>query len=191
MKRWLIFAALCGCGGGSGTPGMGGAGASGAGTVMGEGPCNARSIAMPIEGANHVAVGTVVSYQSNPPSSGNHFPYWGLWGAHDPPLERGYYVHNLEHGGVVLLYKCDGATCPDQAALKALLDGRPQDPLCAPPVRSRMILTADASLPTAVAATAWGHIYLADCVDAATLSAFVDAHYGMGTEAVCAEGQVP
>ncbi len=200
MKRWLIFVALFGCGGdgaragtgGSGTAGAGGDGAGGtAGAVMGEGPCNAKSIAMPIEGAMHVAVGTNVAYRSNPPSSGNHFPYWGTWGAHDPALERGHYVHNLEHGGVALLYKCDGSACPDAAGLRAFMDGRPQDPICTAPVRARFILTADASIPTAIAATAWGHVYLADCLDTTTLGAFVDAHYGKGPEAVCAQGQVP
>jgi hypothetical protein len=155
---------------------------------MGGSACNDRTQSFPIEGQTHVTVGTALAYGSNPPSSGNHYPAWGHWGVHDTPLARGHYVHNLEHGGVALLYKCDAA-CPEVVdALRALADARPQDPICSGGVRARILITADPDLAAPVAATAWGQTYQADCVDAPSLEAFLDAHYGHGPEAVCADG---
>ena len=53
------------------------------------------------------------SWKANPPSSGCHEGTLPEWGAFD--TTKNYaprrYVHNLEHGGVVLLYKCSGADC--------------------------------------------------------------------------------
>lgn len=63
------------------------------------------SQAMPYEGATHVAEGARVVYESNPPTSGNHWP---------DPLRDGVYetekpdeaaVHGLEHGRIWITYK--------------------------------------------------------------------------------------
>lgn len=47
-------------------------------------------------------------YKHNPPSSGCHDPVPAQWGVGDPstPVPSTKFVHNLEHGGIVLLYKC-------------------------------------------------------------------------------------
>jgi hypothetical protein len=41
-----------------------------------------------------------------------------------------------------------------------------------------------------VAAAAWGHVYRADCVDAASLTSFIIEHYAKGPENFCVPGQV-
>lgn len=142
------------------------------------------------EGAQHVPVDMPLSYGSNPPASGMHYPYWGTWGVHDTPLPRGNYVHNMEHGGVALLYRCDGG-CPDiVAALRGVMDGQPQDSSCSAPVRNRIVVTADSLLDVPVAAAAWRFTYRAACVDAPSLAAFISAHYDRGPESLCAQGQI-
>lgn len=152
--------------------------------------CPATVQKVPYEGAQHVPVDMPVSYGSNPPASGMHYPFWGRWGEHVNPLPRGHYVHNLEHGGVVLLYRCT-APCPDVVAgLRAVLSAQPQDPACTAPLRSRIVLTPDPLLDVPVAAAAWQHIYRADCVDAPSLSAFISQHYDQASESLCAEGSV-
>ncbi|MFO0574969.1 MAG: DUF3105 domain-containing protein [Polyangia bacterium] len=153
--------------------------------------CPTETRATADEGALHVSTGTAVSYGTNPPASGPHYPVWGRWGEHTQPLPRGNYVHNLEHGGVVLLYRCD-AGCPDTvAALRGLLESWPQDPACQAPVRSRLVLTPDPLLDVPVAAAAWQNIYRADCVDLPSLRAFITAHYDRAPESLCADGSVP
>lgn len=76
------------------------------------------------EGQQHVADGTRVAYQSDPPTSGNH------WAGATPP---GFYapgnealtlperlVHALEHGNVVIYYDPGVITADQQERLKAL-----------------------------------------------------------------------
>lgn len=154
------------------------------------GACGATVQMVPFEGAQHVPSDMPVTYGSNPPASGMHYPFWGRWGEHVDPLPRGNYVHNLEHGGVVLLYRCT-APCPDVvASLRAVMAARPQDPACSSAIRSRIVLTPDPLLTVPVAASAWNFVYRADCVDAPSLHAFIDQHYDQASESLCNDGSV-
>ena len=67
---------------------------------------------MPDEGRGHVAPGIRVHYQDYPPTSGMHWPSPAPWGVSELELSSETWVHNLEHGGVVILYHC-GTPCPD------------------------------------------------------------------------------
>lgn len=58
------------------------------------------------EGRRHVDEGSVVEYQADPPASGDHYPVWSRYGVFEEPVNPGYWVHNLEHGAIVLLYAC-------------------------------------------------------------------------------------
>ena len=137
-----------------------------------------------IEGGNHVAEGTAVTYTANPPSSGNHWPCWAKWGVAQTVLPPERYVHNLEHGGVVLLYRCTAAACEDaKNALAAVAAAAPD----APTGGHRIVVNADATLPTAFAAVAWGWTYSADTVDQANLLCFIQAHQGQGPEDVSSD----
>src|SRR5438128_329499 len=49
-----------------------------------------------IEEPKHVAVGTPVTYDSNPPSSGEHYPYWAAFKAFPKPVDPRFWVHDLE-----------------------------------------------------------------------------------------------
>lgn len=57
-------------------------------------------------GRDHVAVGTQVDYNSNPPTSGPHYADWTRAGIYQTPLDDGYLVHSLEHGYVIISYNC-------------------------------------------------------------------------------------
>ena len=145
----------------------------------------------PLIPAVHVPIGTDIPWCSNPPSSGPHYPIWAAYRAYDTPVPRGYYVHDLEHGAVVFLYKCGNAGCPDVvAALRAAAAAIPDDPLCDADagVRVRAVITPDPLLDVPVAAVAWGWTYKAQCVDLAALTAFARQHYGQGPEVFCADG---
>jgi len=58
------------------------------------------------DGRQHVAEGSVVEHAADPPASGDHYPVWSRYGVFDEPVNPGYWVHNLEHGAIVLLYTC-------------------------------------------------------------------------------------
>lgn len=155
--------------------------------------CNPRVTNFPIVPTFHIVAAeyNAASYNSNPPSSGQHC---GLWGQHaeftSVPLPRCNWLHNLEHGAVALLHNCPGGCSDVTNSFKNLVKAFMGDPGCKPP---RFVITADPTLATKVAAAAWGWTFTADCLDANALqilSAFINTHYGQGPEAVCASGQI-
>ena len=143
---------------------------------------------------DHVPVGTMVDWNTNPPSSGPHYPIWAAFQAYTTPVPRGYYVHDLEHGAIDFLYNCGSAGCPEVVStFQAASDSLPDDPVCAQTgggVRVRTVITPDPLIPTRVAAVAWDWIYLADCADLPTLEQFAKAHYGQGREDLCNPGTI-
>jgi Protein of unknown function (DUF3105) len=101
--------------------------------IPAEGASPQPGYVQPDMGNTHVAVGTVVTYTYCPPASGRHYFAAGVgpiparpYGPNDTVIPEGW-VHNLEHGGLVILYR--GAEA-DQAALRALYDAIPDSPVC-------------------------------------------------------------
>lgn len=142
-------------------------------------------------GAAHVDVGSFVAYDSNPPSSGPHYPVWAAYKEWDHAFPRPYYVHDLEHGAIVFLYNCGtDAGCTDVVAtLRKAMNALPDDPLCAgSSVRVRALIAPDPNLDVPIAAAAWGWIYRAQCADLPTLTDFALQHYAQGPEALCSDG---
>jgi hypothetical protein len=173
--------------GSSGAAGQ--AGSSGASGSSGAKACNAVEQAMPIEGATHVTPCTYVDYQSNPPTSGNHYPVPTQHKSYTTPVPRGFWVHNLEHGGVVFSYNCPTGCADDIAAAQAVIDAAPIDPVCAASGTARRVLmTPDPHLDVKFAASAWGFSLRADCFDKTAFAAFLANHYAMAPEAVCWDG---
>lgn len=142
----------------------------------------------------HVPEGTAITWNSNPPSSGPHYPIWAHFQEYASPVQRGYLVHSIEHGAVLLLYKCDLAAdaggCPAIVEqLRQIRDAAQTDAKCDPSTRVRIILAPDPDLDVPVAAAAWGFTYKAACVDKPTLEAFVRDNYAKGPEDFCNAGQ--
>jgi len=82
-------------------------------------------VIVPDEGQAHVEVGTEIAYQHYPPASGPHYPVTLEYGLYETDVPEGYWIHSLEHGAIVVLYKCD-QPCPDLVqALGNLLDSFP------------------------------------------------------------------
>jgi hypothetical protein len=92
----------------------------------------------------HAATGDTVTYRFCPPASGKHYNSsgqgpirGGLYGPNDLAVPPGW-VHNLEHGAIVLLYSCkapEGQTAPactddGQQQLQTLLAKWPTSPIC-------------------------------------------------------------
>jgi hypothetical protein len=165
------------------------------------GPCAAVVQQQPIEGRTHVALCAVVDYRTNPPSSGNHYPIWASYKTYSSPIPEGFWVHDLEHGAVVLTYNCavgaaaDSGTCNDEiAAAAAMIASLPDDPECdalGQGVRRRSVLAPDPKLNVRFAASAWGWTLRADCFDDPVFRAFETAHYGHGPEDLCEDGEDP
>ena len=158
------------------------------------GACEVTTQGYSIAGRNHIPEGTPVTYCSNPPSSGDHYPVWANFQEYTTPVPWPYLVHDLEHGAVLLLYKCDASTdasagCPEVVdQLRSIRNAAAVDPSCDTGVK-RIIIAPSPTIPTKIAASAWGYTYQADCLDEPTLTAFVHDNYAKGPEDICAAGR--
>ena len=150
--------------------------------------CGAVIATFPIDPSPHVGSCSAVTYTTNPPTSGPHYPTWAAFKVYGSPVPRGFYVHSMEHGAVVVQYNCPSGCDADVAALVAYLDSRPPDPLCVAPLENRFIVTPDPLLDVPFAASAWGASLKAQCFDLPALGAFIDAHYAKAPENFCFDG---
>jgi len=140
----------------------------------------------PDQGRTHVPVGSTVTYTYCPPASGNHYfqPPLGpippkFYGPDETTLPEGW-VHNLEHGALVVLYSCkDG--CPDDATLaqlKAFADPStfPPSPVCNIPAGTNVapVVTRFDSMATKFAGVVWGRVLFQDTLDTNQLLAFYE-----------------
>ena len=125
---------------------------------------------VPIEGEGHVPVGESVSYSTNPPLSGEHWPETAVCGIYDEELPDELVVHNLEHGHVVISYNLPE---PDDARrlieLVERLNRRAGDWGILRPYSKIM--------PGTVAMTAWGVVDQFQGVDEEHIGRFYGAHH--------------
>ncbi len=155
--------------------------------TMAAGTCGMQTI-VPSEPGIHVAPGTPITWSTNPPATGEHYAVWAQFDRSYTSLDRGYWLHDAEHGAIVLLYNCP-TDCPDVVAgLIGVAQRMAIDHGCTLPIRHRAIVAADPLIPTQVGAVAWDVSYTATCVDAAYLDAFAHDHYEMGPEDFCTDG---
>lgn len=160
-------------------------------------------------GRRHVPDGTVVEYNSNPPTSGSHYEEWTPAGVYDRPISDGHLVHSLEHGYVIISYNCEskasqlpwvsqafaheeelGGTATEGGELEESVwesqDCQELKEKLASLARSKrlwkIIVIPRPSLDTRIALTAWGRIDKFDTYDEARISAFIDAFRDKGPE---------
>lgn len=101
-------------------------------------------VRQPDQGREHIPDGgSHPPYNSSPPTSGWHYERWASWGIKNEPLPPGRFVHNMEHGGVILHYNCpDG--CQDEVEQMAEIVRRTDETILMPnpDMESRFALTA-------------------------------------------------
>jgi hypothetical protein len=128
--------------------------------------------ALAVDSALHVT--GPIDYPDTPPAGGMHDPCWASYGAYaDPPLPAERWVHNLEHGAVVFLYRCDAGCDEERRQLEALVDELP-----------RTIVTPYADMPEGFAAVAWGRRLVAGCLDIEAMRAFYARAFDRAPESV-------
>lgn len=156
---WLALAALLACSGES------------------PDPCDAVPLTH-VTGLEHFHVATcddpVCGNDTNPPVGGPHCPTPLACGTFPDAPDKCQWVHNLEHGALVLLYNCPEG-CPDVvSALEAIAQATPKGTNGVP----RGVVVSDPALPTRVGAVVWGWSWTGEAVDA-TAIACVQARQGL------------
>ncbi len=151
----------------------------------GDSRCQMTETRVANDGAAHVDEGSELEFTHNPPASGSHYPVWTRFEAFDTEIvQRGYWVHNLEHGGIVLLHGPSAETAEVQRLL-SVYEEIPDDPQCS---HKRALLTADPALSDPIAIVAWNHVLVGECVNRERVLEFVELHRGAGPENVCVHG---
>jgi hypothetical protein len=153
-------------------------------------------VCIPDEGRPHIQTGTNICYQSNPPASGAHTSTANVSpvapGFYDEALATERWIHNLEHGTVVLLYDCGGPCSDDiKDQLRALFDSVPASPRFN---EKKMVITRYAGISPACTETstfpssgqflaiAWNVQRSFDSLDTAGILAFYSRHVDHGPE---------
>jgi Protein of unknown function (DUF3105) len=130
-------------------------------------------------------------WNTDPPSNGQHYPAWAVWGFYTEPVNPRQVVHNEEHGGVILWW----GTNVSQTTVTQLREFYNEQP-------DGVFGTPYPKLGTKVAITAWtgdpttyqikgyygqGHIAICPSYSAATRTAFEafrKAYRGHGPEGI-------
>jgi hypothetical protein len=149
--------------------------------------CNVVVASQPSGGHLHSSDCDPLTFASNPPSSGTHYPDWAKYKTYSAPVPWGFLVHCLEHGAIDIVYNCpDG--CPDEVSqAQSLIDGLAPDPGCGAPMK--IVLAPDPSLDIRWAASAWTWTLRTTCFDKQAFASFIAAYYqGPDTEAACGGG---
>jgi hypothetical protein len=143
--------------------------------------CNAVERTFQAGSIVHLTPCTPVTVHTNPPAWGDHYTLFPRFGVYDYAIPRGFYVHSLEHGGIVFTYSC--TDCGDEVgAAKALIAENGPDPSCctaagcSSDVTSQLSLTPDPGIPSRWAASSWGATLTADCFEHDVFQNFIDAH---------------
>jgi hypothetical protein len=144
-------------------------------------------VAVPDEGRQHVQAGTPVAYQHQPPTSGSHYSQTGVapaaWQTIGT-LQPEVWVHNLEHGGIVVLYNCPGGCDDLQKQLTTYVNSIvPAEPQYG---EYKIIMSpySEGMGTHKVAVLAWDRIEFLDGYDQARITQFYEAHVDKGPERI-------
>jgi hypothetical protein len=126
------------------------------------------------EGASHAA------YNSTPPSSGPHYATPASWGMKEAEIKDETMVHNLEHGGIAILYRPD--LPKDQIdKLKQIFDGLPVSEQFN---EVKAILAPRSSNSAPIQLAAWTYTLDLQTADKAKITEFYKDHIDKGPELV-------
>jgi len=147
----------------------------------------APAIGQPIDEMphTHVAPPTTVVYTHDPPTSGCHYSLGSGTapispGVYDKRVDPEYWVHNLEHGYIVVLYNCSAGCASDIATLKQWYDGHAPDP--ALPSEKKIIVIPWTPMSTRFAVESWDWYLPVPTADTTQIEAFYQNHVDQSPE---------
>lgn len=110
----------------------------------------------------------LTKYNSDPPTSGPHFPTIARWGVHETPIPKELQVHNLEDGGVVVQYSCQQSAEECRSLIGKLTQ--------VVRVYDRTVLAPYPGMSHKIALTAWSRIDKFNDFDEKRIVRFIEAY---------------
>ncbi|HET9050298.1 MAG TPA: DUF3105 domain-containing protein [Candidatus Dormibacteraeota bacterium] len=147
---------------------------------------------------DHIVPPATVNYEHNPPTSGCHY-LQDKDGHQLAPIKPGvytqhvdaeYWVHNLEHGYIAVLYRCPQGCDADFTQLREWMAKQPPDPQFVALVKSnpgfkpytKIIIVPWPTMTPKFAAVSWDYYDPMDTVDTTELQHFYDNHVDQAPE---------
>lgn len=148
--------------------------------------------AVPDEGRAHVDPSTTPAYKFYPPASGPHYSVagsapvpWQTIATASSPLVEGQYIHNLEHGGIAILYDCPSG--PDCTTLRNQLENYVKNLAPREPTFNEVKIVMSPysrGMQKKVALVAWDYIQFLDGYDQNAITRFYENHVDKGPEQI-------
>ena len=133
----------------------------------------------------HIQPPATVTYNHNPPTSGCHYNLgYGnapiQTGAYDQAIAPEYWVHNLEHGYIVILYNCPSGCSTQFQQLRTWYKSLPNETGFPYP---KVIILPDTSMDVPFAAVSWDWYDPIPVFSITEVQKFYANHHGQGAEA--------
>lgn len=127
---------------------------------------------VPILGAQHITPGSPhTPYNSNPPTSGPHWPEPAKNGIYEAELADEQIIHSLEHGHIWIAYKVD-ATNEVKDGLRKIVQENDW----------KIVLEPRGQNDSLIALAAWGRILKLDSFNEEKVREFIKAYRDQGPE---------
>ncbi len=135
---------------------------------------------MPDRGQQHIQVGTTIPYQEYPPTSGSHWPVVARWGVYTEPIPDEVLVHNLEHGGIVLVYNCTTPCADVVRQMPEIYESMPKSKFG----HVKVVIAPNPRIKTRFALLAWTRLDEFEQLERGRVLRFVQAWQDKGPEDV-------
>ena len=120
------------------------------------------------EGRAHVQPGSQIAYRHYPPSSGPHYPSLARYDIYTAQIPEGAWVHSLEHGAIVLLYRCTDDCEAKSGEIREVFERLPVGAFG----EVKLVATRNDRGPTDYTLLAWGWQEDLESFDAARVERF-------------------
>ncbi|MDL2363164.1 MAG: DUF3105 domain-containing protein [Patescibacteria group bacterium] len=145
-----------------------------------------------MQGQDHITRGQKhIAYNSQPASSGPHYNDQGApapWGAYGQEVPEEVFVHNEEHGGVIITYSPKLLSAENVDKLQKLFTSPYSMPKFSP---SKALVTPRDKNTHAIQIASWLYTYNLDNYDATKLKQFYLQHVGNAPEARAGPSNTP
>jgi hypothetical protein len=112
------------------------------------------------------------AYNSRPPTSGPHAPQPPRWGRSNEPIPETVQVHGLEHGGILVQYRCP-EPCPELVDRLDRVVRR---------YSSKVLLAPNMNQDSLIALTSWTRLQELEDFDEPTIVDFIETFRNRGPE---------
>jgi hypothetical protein len=153
---------------------MSGGDDSSASGPVGQGDCTSETFDAQ-EAAHVEELPADYEYNSTPATSGLHSPVTAIWNLYDQPVPQINYIHNLEHGGMIIQYGSD-VPAEDISSLASWYQQDTRGLIVAPLAEEQE--EKDPTLAGQIVVTSWTHMLRCGSFDEEALNDFSDDYRG-------------